>query len=181
MKYNPQDCGALCDQCPLAGSRVVPPKGPEDAPFVIVGEAPGAQEERRGEPFIGPSGIMLEDILKRVGVNKKRVFLTNALLCRSDTPGVSGAKRYDLKTYLAWLRKENNARRKKGETAHLSPLECCKPRLWAELEWFEARARERGQPNGALVIPVGNFAAWAVTGKLGIMKLRGSPMVIDQL
>lgn len=179
MIYDPEYAGALCQRCPLYGSKVVPPVGSPDADFVIVGEGPGANEERRGLPFIGPSGVMLDDILSKAGTDRKRAFITNALLCRADTPGVSGSKRYDLKTYLAWLRAENKRLRKQGETPHQSPLECCKPRLWRELQWFEAKARERGQPNGALVIPVGNFAAWAVVGKLGIMKLRGSPIQIE--
>lgn len=183
--YDPEAAGAHCEVCPLNGCRVVPPKGPPDADFVVVGEGPGMNEERRGEPFIGPSGVMLTDILEKVGVNRRRVFLTNALLCRADTPGVSGSKRYDLKTYLAWLRKENQARRKKARKEKTlpdllhNPLECCKPRLWRELQWFENRAKALGQPNGALVVPVGNFAAWAVVGKLGIMKLRGSPISIQ--
>jgi len=174
--YDPQAAGADCEHCPLRGRTVVPPNGSPDADFVIVGEAPGLQEEKRGAPFVGPSGLMLEDLLKAAGIDKRKVFLTNTLLCRSDTPGVSGQKRYDLKTYLAWLRKENARRKKLKEPLVKSPLECCKPRLWAELSWFEQRAREKRHPNGQVVIPVGNYAAWAVTGRLGIMKLRGSPI-----
>ncbi len=183
--------GAQCWRCPLRGKRPVPPEGPHDPELVVVGEGPGANEEKAGRPFIGPSGIALDDILRKAGVKRERIWITNAVLCRADTPGVQGSKRYDFKTFLAYLRKENAAA-KAGERArakverrkpdysqvleHSSPLECCGTRLWSELMHFEQVAVQRGDVNGLVVVPVGNFAALAVTGKQGIMKLRGSPL-----
>lgn len=46
--------------------RIVPPRGPEDSPFVIVGEAPGKEEIKKGMPFIGPSGQVLSEALKQL-------------------------------------------------------------------------------------------------------------------
>lgn len=65
-----------------------------------------------------------------------------------------------------------------------TPLECCAPRMWRELKHFEEVAIDRhrlygDRPNGAVVIPVGNFAAFAVTGRKSIMKLRGSPIPVS--
>ncbi len=72
-----------------------------------------------------------------------------------------------------------NARRK---YIHIkSPIDCCAPRLRSELEYFENRAQQLNRPNGAVVIPVGNYAAFATTGKLGIMKIRGSPMPLKDV
>lgn len=145
--YDPVAAGCLCAHCPLRGKPVVPPKGPPDADFMIVGEAPGFHEELRGEPFIGASGVELDSIFHELGkrgynVSRKRTWLTNTILCRNETPGVTGAKKYDLPTYLAWIRKQNAERKraameqakaegwKKGDPPPqwvpiASPIDCC--------------------------------------------------------
>lgn len=203
MSYDPRTAGALCGQCPLNGKRVVPPKGNMRTHLVICGEAPGAQEEKKGEPFIGPSGMLLNKLLGKHGLKRSDVWLTNAVLCRPDVPGIQGSKRFDMKTYLAWIKLQNRARRKQGReywkdwdeetmgprpkfeewiAPHLmpSPFACCAPRLRRELEYFEVVAQYAGAPNGAVVIPMGAYAAQTITGKkVGIMKLRGSPVPVD--
>lgn len=185
MTYDPRAAGALCDNCPLRHKKVVPPEGPMEAELVFVGEGPGQMEEQKRKPFIGPSGVMLNEILTAAGVDRKRVFVTNALLCRAETPNLKGKKRYALDTYMAWLRLENAKLKKAAARAGTeytpipSPLDCCHPRLMRELQWHEERARARGQPNGAVIIPVGNYALKTITGKAGIMKWRGSPLKVD--
>jgi hypothetical protein len=181
--YDPEAAGALCSVCPLQEQRVVPPEGSPDAPIAYVGEAPGALEEKAGKPFVGPSGIEFADLLRGAGFERKSVFITNAILCRTDVPGIKGKKRYDVPTYLAWIKVENKKRAKAAKAAgqpsylHIpDPFDCCKPRLWGELLYLEARAVARGQPNGLVVQPMGNYAALAIVGKRGIMKLRGSPI-----
>jgi uracil-DNA glycosylase len=191
--FDPIAAGCRCDICPLNRKRFVPPEGPDDAEIVIVGEAPGAQEELKRRPFVGPSGQLLSDILreaaKRAGLRdlpRDRVWVTNALLCRAEVPGEKGKKRYDLKRYLAWLHAYNKkearlAKREERAPALLpSPFYCCRPRLMRELKWFEHVAIERGQPGGAVVIPTGNYATYVITGKIGIMKWRGSPLQSDK-
>lgn len=180
-KYNPEDCGAKCSICPLRSKRSVPPEGPPDPELVIVGEAPGYQEEIKGRPFIGPSGNFLNDALREIGLKRDRIWITNTLLCRAEVPGMQGKAAFDLPSYFAWLAKTNKERRKKaakGETPDLvaSPLECCKPRLDAELARADAAAKVRGDPNGIVVVPMGNFALHALTGEDGILKWRGSVM-----
>ena len=68
----------------MTGSKVGP-RGPLNARIVVVGEAPGAYEEREGRPFIGPSGHLLEELLASVGINPAEVFYTN--LARYRPPG----------------------------------------------------------------------------------------------
>lgn len=177
--YRPQDHGARCDICPLRSKRYVPPEGPPDPDLVIVGEAPGYQEEMKGRPFIGPSGNFLNDALRQIGANRSKIWITNTLLCRAEVPGMQGKGAFDLDAYFTWLGKENKERRKrapKGTVPDLlaSPLECCKPRLDAEIARAEEGARKRGDPNGIVVVPMGNFALKALTGEEGILKWRGS-------
>ena len=179
-KYDPEAHGAKCSVCPLRSKKFVPPEGPEDPDLVIVGEAPGYQEEIKRRPFIGPSGNFLNDALRAIGGNRARIWITNTLLCRSEVPGMQGKAAFELDQFFTWLAKENKERRKKakeektGPNIIASPLECCKPRLDAELARAESAARARGDPNGIVVIPMGNFALKALTGYEGIMKWRGS-------
>lgn len=200
MSYDPRAAGAQCDRCPLNTKRVVPPTGNMRTHLVICGEAPGAHEEKKGQPFVGPSGMLLNKLLGNYGLKRSDVWITNAVLCRPDVPGVQGSKRFDMKTYLAWVTLQNRTRRKQGReywntlakvdrpkfeewlAPHLmpSPFQCCAPRLRKELEYFEGVAQYAGAPNGAVVITMGNYAARVVTGKkVGIMKLRGSPVPVD--
>lgn len=163
----------------------MPPKGNPEASVVIVGEAPGAWEKKRGEPFIGPSGQKLNDMLYFAGIKRSETFLSNAILCQPDVPGEQGRRRYDMKLYHAWIRLENTKRKKSEKITGIpfepisSPLDCCAPRLWRELAWFEELATKRGQPNGAVVIALGNYALKAITGREGILKMRGSPLIVS--
>lgn len=178
-KYDPEAHGAKCSICPLRSKKFVPPEGPDDPELVIVGEAPGYQEEIKRRPFVGPSGNFLNDALRAIGAKRDRIWITNTLLCRAEVPGMQGKAAFDLENYFAWLNKENKSRRKnapKGETPDLieSPLSCCKPRLDAEIKRFDEVARRRGDPNGVVVVPMGNFALRALAREEGIMKWRGS-------
>lgn len=183
--YDPVAAGALCDRCPLRGSVVVPPSGRGDADVVIVGEAPGFNEVKQGKPFVGASGVKLADLLLETQFKTRdSLFITNTLLCRPEVPGVEGKERYNVKRYIAWLRKENMRRKKVSEPLLESPFTCCAPRLYRELERAEWYARVRNCPNGAVVIPLGNFALGAIVqgqpGKAqGIMKYRGSVIPLD--
>jgi DNA polymerase len=53
--------------------------GPEDAELMLVGEQPGDREDREGEPFVGPAGGLLAKALKEAGIDRDRVYLTNAV------------------------------------------------------------------------------------------------------
>lgn len=74
-----------CERCPeLCRSRtqIVNGVGPPDADLVFAGEAPGASEDERGEPFVGRSGAVLEDALRDAGLSRSDVRITNCVRCR---------------------------------------------------------------------------------------------------
>ncbi|MBD3241609.1 MAG: uracil-DNA glycosylase, partial [Chitinivibrionales bacterium] len=74
-----------CTACPLAASRrsVVFGAGNADAPLVVIGEAPGAEEDAQGLPFVGNAGRLLTDMLKAIGLDRSTdTFVTNVLKCR---------------------------------------------------------------------------------------------------
>jgi uracil-DNA glycosylase family 4 len=60
----------------------VPGVGPCPADIMIVGEAPGFNEDRQGEPFVGAAGKLLDTLLARIGLSRADVYITNVLKCR---------------------------------------------------------------------------------------------------
>ena len=70
-----------CRGCELYehATQVVPGRGPANADIVLVGEQPGDQEDRRGEPFIGPAGGVLRRALAEAGLEPESVYMTNAV------------------------------------------------------------------------------------------------------
>jgi uracil-DNA glycosylase family 4 len=77
---------ADCEHCPLQGQPFVPSKIPPQGQtkYVVIGEAPGFQEKIWGEPFVGPSGQLMKDVLKRSGINEKECLFTNVVLCHPE-------------------------------------------------------------------------------------------------
>jgi len=73
-----------CTLCGLSQSRTntVFGIGNPDADWLIVGEAPGAEEDRRGEPFVGKAGKLLDEMLRAIGQHREDVFIANILKCR---------------------------------------------------------------------------------------------------
>lgn len=76
---------AACTACGLSRSRshTVPGVGDREADWMVIGEAPGAEEDARGEPFVGPAGKLLDAMLQAVGRSRRRgVYITNIVKCR---------------------------------------------------------------------------------------------------
>ena len=73
-----------CTQCPLHQSRTqtVFGVGNQSADWMIIGEAPGAEEDRQGEPFVGRAGQLLNEMLRAVGLTRGDVYIANILKCR---------------------------------------------------------------------------------------------------
>jgi uracil-DNA glycosylase len=73
-----------CKNCGLHATRTqaVPGVGPSPADIMIVGEAPGFNEDRQGEPFVGAAGKLLDTLLARIGLSRADVYITNVLKCR---------------------------------------------------------------------------------------------------
>lgn len=75
---------AACTACELHRSRTqtVFGVGSERADWLVIGEAPGAEEDRRGEPFVGRAGKLLDAMLAAAGLAREDVFIANILKCR---------------------------------------------------------------------------------------------------
>jgi uracil-DNA glycosylase family 4 len=101
---------AVCTKCPhLAASRTqtVFGVGNPDAELMFIGEAPGADEDARGEPFVGRAGQLLTKIIAAMGFNRADVYIANVLKCRPDMPRGSFGNRpptpEEMQTCLPYL------------------------------------------------------------------------------
>jgi uracil-DNA glycosylase family protein len=84
-----------CRGCDLAENGSIPVfgEGPQDARVVIVGEQPGDIEERRGRPFVGPAGKLLDRALEAAGIDRELVWVTNSVLHFKFTQSAPGKRR----------------------------------------------------------------------------------------
>ena len=75
---------SVCTRCSLHAGRTqtVFGVGRPDARWMIIGEAPGAEEDRRGEPFVGRAGQLLDSMLRALGPGREQVYIANVLKCR---------------------------------------------------------------------------------------------------
>jgi DNA polymerase len=75
---------AACTRCTLCNTRTqtVFGGGNQQAEWLIVGEAPGADEDRQGEPFVGRAGQLLNSMLHAIGLAREQVYIANVLKCR---------------------------------------------------------------------------------------------------
>lgn len=72
---------ASCQACPLwkDATQTVFGEGPANADVMFVGEQPGDREDREGRPFVGPAGLLLDKALVEAGLDRKRIYVTNAV------------------------------------------------------------------------------------------------------
>ena len=102
-----------CTACPLHKTRrnTVLGKGNTDANLLIVGEAPGAEEDKQGLPFVGAAGQLLDKILAAVDLTLEDVYITNTVKCRPP------------------------------QNRDPEPFEmaCCRPYLNQQIEWIQPR------------------------------------------
>src|SRR3984957_19921798 len=75
---------AACTRCGLSATRTqtVFGVGNLQAEWLVVGEAPGAEEDRQGEPFVGRAGQLLNAMLRSIGLKREQVYIANVLKCR---------------------------------------------------------------------------------------------------
>lgn len=73
-----------CNRCPLCETRhhVVFGVGPRNADVLFVGEGPGEQEDLQGEPFVGPAGKLLDDMLSIIDLSRENCYIANIVKCR---------------------------------------------------------------------------------------------------
>ena len=103
-----------CEKCPqLAATRttVVFGAGNADADLMFVGEAPGANEDKQGLPFVGSAGKLLEKLLGEIGLARADVFIANVLKCRP--PG--------------------------NRDPHPAEIEACQDYLWGQIDLIQPR------------------------------------------
>jgi uracil-DNA glycosylase len=94
---------SICERCPLSETRnrVVFGAGNADADLMFVGEAPGAEEDRQGLPFVGRAGAFLSELLEGIGLKRGDVFINNVLLCRP--PGNRDPQPEEIDSCRPWL------------------------------------------------------------------------------
>jgi DNA polymerase len=104
---------ASCTLCPLYrnATQTVFGEGPARAALMLVGEQPGDQEDLAGRPFVGPAGKVLDRAMAEAGLDRKKVYLTNAVKHFKNEP--RGKKRlhkrpnrYEVEVCRVWLRQE---------------------------------------------------------------------------
>jgi len=102
-----------CIKCPnlvAARQTVVFGVGDINAQLMFVGEAPGAEEDQQGEPFVGAAGQLLTRIIKAMGFTRETVYIANILKCRPDTPGQTSGNRKptpaEMQTCIPWLHEQ---------------------------------------------------------------------------
>lgn len=110
-----------CTECTLAkedNRGVVVHRGPTNASIMIVGEAPGLEEDRLGRPFVGPAGQLGDKIFTSIDINPDSVYWTNVCKCRPTAPWESSKQNYTPKV---------DQRRK------------CKPYVFREVELLQPK------------------------------------------
>ena len=104
---------AACTLCPLYrhATQTVFGEGPPGAAIMMVGEQPGDQEDLAGHPFVGPAGKLLDRAMAEAGLDRRKVYLTNAVKHFKNEP--RGKKRlhkrpnrYEVEVCRVWLRQE---------------------------------------------------------------------------
>jgi uracil-DNA glycosylase family protein len=109
-----------CEGCPLyqAATQTVFGEGPASARIVLVGEQPGDQEDRQGEPFVGPAGRMLWRCVEEAGLDRSGLYVTNA---------------------VKHFKHEDRGKRRLHKKPNADEIDACHPWLEAELATVRAR------------------------------------------
>jgi uracil-DNA glycosylase family protein len=142
---------ASCRRCPLwrDATQTVFGEGPADAEMMLVGEQPGHEEDLAGRPFVGPAGRILDRALAEAGIDRGRIYLTNAVKHFKHEP--RGKRR---------LHKKPNA----GE------IEACR--------WWIDNERKLVRPRTIVALGV-TAAGAVLGKPVVIGRVRGSPVVAD--
>lgn len=102
MKRDPN-----CTRCPLhetAEFVCLLGQGPEPCQAMIVGEAPGEREDDSGKPFVGRAGRLLDEVMEDAGLDRHKVFITNAVACRP--PNNRTPRKREIEACKHWLQKQ---------------------------------------------------------------------------
>jgi len=134
--------------------RLVPGAGPIDAKIVMVGEAPGAEEERTGKPFVGSSGELLTSIMHSVGISREEVYITNVVKERPPKNDIGMFIKFD-----------------RGKVASTALYDQHEKLLYEELS----------KTNANVYVAIGGVSLYALTREDKITKRRGSILAGRQI
>jgi uracil-DNA glycosylase len=136
-----------CQACPLYETRtkVVFGAGNADADLMFVGEAPGAEEDRQGLPFVGRAGKLLDQLLEEVGMNREDVFIANVL--KNRPPG--------------------------NRDPEADEIAACKPHLYRQIELIEPRVICTLGNFATKLLTRSNRGIMSVRGKPQVHELAG--------
>ena len=129
---------------------------------MVVGEAPGVEEELKLQPFVGASGQELDRMLRDAGIMRSEAFVTNVSKVRPPSN--------DINNFIAKSKAQVTARHVRLRDKWVTP------EIWEGVKLLEAEIKTV-KPN--MILALGNTAMWALTGKWGIKKWRGSMLVSD--
>ena len=145
-----------CQACPLSRTRqhAVPGAGSLAAEVMLIGEGPGREEDRQGQPFVGASGKYLDQLLRSSGLSRSDIYITNVLKCRP--PENRNPDKDEIAACRHWLEAQ---------------IETIAPKLIVPmgnpaLQWFvpggritKARSRPQLRPEGYAILPAIHPAA----------------------
>jgi uracil-DNA glycosylase len=148
-----REAAAGCRGCHLwvNATQTVFGEGPRTADVMLVGEQPGDQEDRQGHPFVGPSGRLLDEGLELAGIDRRRVYVTNAV------------------KHFKFVRIELT-RRRLHKKPNAAEVRACHPWLEEEIRLVKPR----------VIVALGATAAQALLGpKFKVTQRRGRPVPSD--
>jgi len=134
--------------------KLIPSFGRKDAKIAIIGEAPGRVEMLKGEPFVGPAGEMLNQLLHQAGCSRRDCYITNVF---------KQEVRKDRSRSKYYIGKDLVYDTRKGFTAE-------------GMKHVKALQEELKDVTSNILVPLGKPALEAITGESKIMKFRGSIM-----
>jgi probable DNA metabolism protein len=141
---------SVCRRCPLyePATQTVFGEGPADAPVMFVGEQPGDQEDTIGRPFVGPAGQMMDRAMEEAGIDRRTVYVTNAVKHFKFTP---------------------RGRRRIHQTPEVPEIHACS--FWLDVERVHVRPR-------LLVLMGGSAARAVLGRAVTISRERGRPIQV---
>jgi uracil-DNA glycosylase family protein len=145
-----REAAAGCRGCHLwvDATQTVFGEGPRTAEVMLVGEQPGDQEDRQGHPFVGPSGRLLDEGLAAAGIDRRRVYVTNAV------------------KHFKFVRIEPT-RRRLHKKPNAGEVRACRPWLEQEIRLIQPR----------VIVALGSTAAQALLGnQFRVTHQRGQPV-----
>lgn len=148
-----QEAAKSCKACDLYkhATQTVFGEGPPKATVMLVGEQPGDREDLAGHPFVGPAGKLLDEALQEAGIDRAKVYVTNAVKHFKWAPDERGKRR---------IHKKPRA----------SEIAACRPWLEAELGLIKPR----------VLVCLGATAAQALLGRtFSVSRQRGQPVQSD--